>query len=991
MQQFQFTEAEISLANERHLKYQGTARVDLSDISFHPTISTKVDDAKLERLRRIFRTEGCRRLDIDNNVTAVVTGEHLQTALERAGVAMQTLLTNPPDRLPQLQFAPGQLQCLHGQHRLRVGKELLPQTDRCEHNARFRKRWWSRLSENKEKRLKALWRHEEFRDAFDRLLIVPGLWGGLRIGSLGKLMALKCDEEILNYLEYIREFWCSLVDENLAALAKIDQRTVDRLQLKAPGVSIEDRLEVQGLISSGRIFSQFSATERDSIWTKLASFGRIVPSLYTFFEDLKYLTACSQCVQWLLVTKKNHQTFRTTMQHMFRNPDEEAPSHGTGENGNTTDCMIQISDTTFRRTRCDYRQRLDLSYRQVWLYAMRHYPQMPKRSQNSDILAKAASEKADEAVVHELAALARKFGFESPQIAELTNLSPDRQIAQAALVKARKKDRYHYDPMEFETLIDRITSCFASAVPCTEEVVDELIADASVTSNARCGLPRTRVHCQDRRYLFVDHLHADTGWSGDQISTLFVRRCVYFAFFGPCSTTSSAELGEDSPAFQGPESPLFVPIDTPANGDGPDSQFAELERLRREITENEQEIQRLRNEALERTTEQDRLVRETQQLSNDHLRLQRQQEDTAERLRRETERAAEQDRKYHESQLAMKNQAVEMGQLRSQLEEQNAAFTRLEAQKAALLAQHDHEQESQAAVHADVEHLREELEKRSAELERLKRHEEGKAAEQAAALERFQKEAHARTTTRIQALEKEVAELTAQLNQIRLEDERNRAEPAQKVLQEHTVEHLQEVTEDQSKAIDRIGDIIQREDDEEEQTLRIRLVLYEKGCWRTTDTVNVELSNTGSWDRLLYKYKQKYFRSQRFPGRILTFYDCHLKAVSTKRCLKAASEKDAKNTLLMSFEDLPKTKEFRESVAKVLNGSGDQLITVGLEPRGPQSRDHSSDTTAERAKKQPKQGNGDEQVLRYAVAEHVGEMGDKDSVLMHEDDMDTSA
>ncbi|KAL4732984.1 hypothetical protein BDV11DRAFT_200976 [Aspergillus similis] len=31
-----------------------------------------------------------------------------------------------------------------------------------EHNARFRKRWWSCLTPNKEKRLKALLAHEEF-------------------------------------------------------------------------------------------------------------------------------------------------------------------------------------------------------------------------------------------------------------------------------------------------------------------------------------------------------------------------------------------------------------------------------------------------------------------------------------------------------------------------------------------------------------------------------------------------------------------------------------------------------------------------------------------------------------------------------------------------------------------------------------------------------------------------------------------------------------
>lgn len=132
MQQFLFTDEESRLAKERHLKYKGTAKVDINDISFHPTVSRQIDNGKLERLRRIFRTEGCRRLDINNQVTAVVSGEHLQSALERAGIAAEALMTNSPDQLPQLHFPVGQLECLHGLHRITAGKDFLPPADR----------WW---------------------------------------------------------------------------------------------------------------------------------------------------------------------------------------------------------------------------------------------------------------------------------------------------------------------------------------------------------------------------------------------------------------------------------------------------------------------------------------------------------------------------------------------------------------------------------------------------------------------------------------------------------------------------------------------------------------------------------------------------------------------------------------------------------------------------------------------------------------------------------
>lgn len=132
MQRLQFTETETRLASERRLKFQGTAKVNLDDISFHPTLAHNVDERKLDQLRRIFHKEGCRRLDIRNNVTAVVSRTDLQTALDNGHVAPQALLTNLPTCLPRLSFPARQLQCLHGQHRIKVGKELLPPSDR----------WW---------------------------------------------------------------------------------------------------------------------------------------------------------------------------------------------------------------------------------------------------------------------------------------------------------------------------------------------------------------------------------------------------------------------------------------------------------------------------------------------------------------------------------------------------------------------------------------------------------------------------------------------------------------------------------------------------------------------------------------------------------------------------------------------------------------------------------------------------------------------------------
>lgn len=112
-----------------------------------------------------------------------------------------------------------------------------------EHNARFQKRWWSRLSENKAKRLRQLTSpdHVDLCSAFDALLAIPGLWNGMRLGSLNRVLALKCDEvsffclrtpdrcsvanlaqEIVQYLTHVGNFWSTLVNHDRNQTAKID-------------------------------------------------------------------------------------------------------------------------------------------------------------------------------------------------------------------------------------------------------------------------------------------------------------------------------------------------------------------------------------------------------------------------------------------------------------------------------------------------------------------------------------------------------------------------------------------------------------------------------------------------------------------------------------------------------------------------------------------------------------------------------------------------
>ncbi|CAG7925989.1 unnamed protein product [Penicillium olsonii] len=602
-----FTEEEVRLASERRLKYIGTAKVSISQIQFDPPLPRDLDTKALDRLRKVFRQNSCQRLEVENHVPATVSLHDLADALRKANLSQQSLLTTDARQIPRISFAKGQLLGLHGRHRVQAAAEVLPPADRWwtvdlysddigaqlrtslveeyanerkptdgeiyrkirqyegDYDDTFRERWFLRLSRNNQERLNQLdnKKNRRVRGAFDRLLTIPGLWpGGMRISVVHRLIASGCVEESINYLQHIWDFWSSLVASDRASLKKIDQSTVELLQLLAPGKSRTDGNTACGMILSGQAFAKFSDEERRIIWSRVQSYGGLIPSLFTFFEDFKYLEACAHCIK-RLCGPINLSIWRT-MSSIFIPPSEE----GTATSG-AADSLIQTSESTFRRQPATDMERLETGYLQIWLYAMRHYTLMPPDPKSDDeLLAKSTRAKPDERAIYEMAELAHQLGFQSTEIDALIKSSPDHQIARSALLQARKPNRYRYDSQYFDDLVNQIVSCFAKAVPDRPEQPQGLLADSTMKLKSRSGEPQTRTHKQDGPLLFLDPLNADVE-VGDNITSFFVRRCVFFAFFGNSAriATCNVNQAEDTGPGEGlrniPPSPMFVEEDDP--------------------------------------------------------------------------------------------------------------------------------------------------------------------------------------------------------------------------------------------------------------------------------------------------------------------------------------------------------------------------------------------------------------------------------------------
>ncbi|KAJ6027955.1 hypothetical protein N7540_003531 [Penicillium herquei] len=627
MNDFGDTDPELQVLTERCRKYQGTAKININQITSHPSVSRHISEKNVERLCEIFDKEGCRRLDVHNHVSAVVSIQYLHEALQAAGINTAHLLTDQPSRFPHLHFSAGAIKCLHGQHRLKAGELFLPSIDqwwtvdlylddispdlqtslvdeysnervpsdgeiyvkvrqyRNQANAHFENRWLARLSDNKTRRLRGLESHPSVRAAFDSLLALPSLLiHGMQIGSLPRALAICCDEEMVHALNQLLHFWSSLVGHDRAKMLRIDRHTVDTLQLLAPGVSSKDRTAVKGIVHSGEVFSNFTDSERSSIWNRLKKTDRIIPSLHTFFKDLWYLESCANCIKRLITPSRSFPTIRGAIRAAYstHKPTDEQ-------------FVIQTSESGFRY----YSQGdpAELGYRQLWLYAMRHYPNLSKLPQKKDPTAKANREAVEPMVLYDMAVLAKRLGFQSPQIEQLIQQSPDRKIAQEALLRARRPDRYRYNEGEVETLINKVTECFLRAIPLDHPVPGHSVGGRETKKEYRCGHPQIQAQLQDCPFLFIDQIHEDSYQNEQKATSTFVRRRVYCTFFSKLSMPSvNGNITGASPDPDVPISPLFVPSDRSPHDEGIDDIEAESSGAEQESGLERQRVKDARRE-----------------------------------------------------------------------------------------------------------------------------------------------------------------------------------------------------------------------------------------------------------------------------------------------------------------------------------------------------------------------------------------------------------
>ncbi|OCK76193.1 hypothetical protein K432DRAFT_463895, partial [Lepidopterella palustris CBS 459.81] len=526
--------------------FRGTICVPLESLQCSCPYPSDPHEIVKNALKREFE-KGCYRLRPSHHIPAIVDHNDLSYILGVLELSLEELLARKTPLRPVLRQG-YHLQCLKGCDYIAAAKEVLPPSERwwtvdlysedagpelrtalieeysdpirysdseiytmihfCKHQGRGKRglaaeeRWWSHLSPNKRTDLERFLKRKELAAAFEELLVLPGLWWGNWIGNLHNILAMRCDERILHYLNHILSTWSTILGGDREMMRLTDRPTVEALGLRAPSASRDDLRFLKNLFDEGVLFSAITNEhQRSHIWRNLTSTWGLIPTLHSFFEDVKYLEPLTKVMKRLLEDPSRGGSFKGTI-------DTALSNCFSGKNQTEGVLQLQRSDTKFTAISGNAADQVRFGSLMLWLYSMRHWPQMigecPRAEKGAKRLTPTES---DEATWYVFAVLALQLGYDSNKIRELTAKKP--------------------------------TKRFQPVIADPEARPLFTTSDPGESLQRRCGRVYQNAYAADRQFLFLDILYNHDRSIGRGISSFYVRQSVWFAFFEPFSPSQS--------------------------------------------------------------------------------------------------------------------------------------------------------------------------------------------------------------------------------------------------------------------------------------------------------------------------------------------------------------------------------------------------------------------------------------------------------------------
>jgi predicted nucleic acid-binding Zn-ribbon protein len=340
-----------------------------------------------------------------------------------------------------------------------------------------------------------------------------------------------------------------------------DKATVEAMQLRIPALCSEDSKFLESLMSEGVLFPRLNNEQKlRHIWSNVLKVKCPIPTLFTFFEDIKWLMPLVKIMKRLL-GKKFKGTVGKAMAQNF-----------SGVNQSEEEVKVRETESTFRSYRGTLTDQVRLGVFQLWLFLARKFTDMisecPRKEEGQD---KPVPKTPDIYVWHEFAVLAYNLGFECEEIHRLRSKNRDREIARAAL-------------LELEFFVD----------------------GSGENLKRRSGRTFVNAYAYDRQRLFLKAFLVPNRVGGKGITSLFVRVSVILAFFGELvlgsPKTPTTALSDILGQPVGPETEVFTlqqggqMLTSSEKSEQETGLKEEVDRLRSELTRADEDRSKMREE-----------------------------------------------------------------------------------------------------------------------------------------------------------------------------------------------------------------------------------------------------------------------------------------------------------------------------------------------------------------------------------------------------------
>ncbi len=300
----------------------------------------------------------------------------------------------------------------------------------------------------------------------------------------------------------------------------VDTRTVKNLELRAPAASEHDASFLRTCMDTGKIFAQvLDPILRKAIMNNICAVERLIPSLWTFLEDVKRLEPCARAVRMLLELQ-DKSTIYKALRVLFAgcNRKQQRLIRQDGENH-----FVQIDEGD--------KDQFEFSYRQLWIYAMRHFPDLVSANVEGEATKDSSCVKMPISIFwYRFARLALRLGFRSRKMELMGSTSALDEVITDCIswVAGASKDGAspHHQAAEVRKRLQVETDTPPETAPSL--VTDDSDLDIQYRYRRPFEGSRRKVELG----LFIRWLYDTSEPRGRYITQSFVQRAIFQAFFG---------------------------------------------------------------------------------------------------------------------------------------------------------------------------------------------------------------------------------------------------------------------------------------------------------------------------------------------------------------------------------------------------------------------------------------------------------------------------